>query len=390
MLERSETVTSENGAVTLWSRHSLLVTTSAILILILLAGCDSSAPSAEELESVDYRPLSGDDWQVSTPAEQGLDPMLLAELYQEAAELETLYGLLVVKNGHLIAEDYFNAGSVEQKPLLQSVAKSFTSALVGIALDQGCLSSVDQKMIDFFPDFADQISDPRKRQITIRDMLQMRAGYPAEESDPDLWEAVWSGDYVHLVADAPLNSDPGTEHQYSNLTAHWLGIIVARACDTDLQSFAQTYLFDPLGGEIGAWRKDLDGYNWAAGELHVKARDAAKFGLLYLNDGEFDGNQVIPADWVHDSLQTYSEDAYDNIGDFRDIGYGYQWWSAEVGDYDVNFAWGHGGQLIVLVDDLNMVVVVTADPFYEVYGSESWRHEKANFELVGEFIDSLP
>ncbi|MGD2078981.1 MAG: serine hydrolase [Chloroflexota bacterium] len=383
-------MTSENGAVTLWSRHSLLVTTSAILILILLAGCDSSAPSAEELESVDYRPLSGDDWQVSTPAEQGLDPMLLAELYQEAAELETLYGLLVVKNGHLIAEDYFNAGSVEQKPLLQSVAKSFTSALVGIALDQGCLSSVDQKMIDFFPDFADQISDPRKRQITIRDMLQMRAGYPAEESDPDLWEAVWSGDYVHLVADAPLNSDPGTEHQYSNLTAHWLGIIVARACDTDLQSFAQTYLFDPLGGEIGAWRKDLDGYNWAAGELHVKARDAAKFGLLYLNDGEFDGNQVIPADWVHDSLQTYSEDAYDNIGDFRDIGYGYQWWSAEVGDYDVNFAWGHGGQLIVLVDDLNMVVVVTADPFYEVYGSESWRHEKANFELVGEFIDSLP
>ena len=378
---------SEGRSPSFWREHQLPVLAMAILILTSLAGC--SGPSAEDLQAVDYAPLPGDDWQVSTPADHGLDPMLLAELYLDAAKLETLYSLLVVKDGQLIAEDYFNAGSVEQKPLLQSVAKSFTSALVGIALDQGCLSSVDQKMIDFFPDFADQIVDPRKRQIKIRDMLQMRAGYPSEESDSELWEAMWSDDYVHLVADAPLSSDPGTEFQYSNLTTHWLGIIVARACDTDLQSLAQSHLLDPLGGEIGDWRKDMDGYNWAAGELHVKARDAAKFGMLYLNDGEYEGTQVIPADWVHDSLETYSEDAYNNIGDFRDIGYGYQWWSAEVGDYEVNFAWGHGGQLIVLVDELNMVVVVTADPFYDVYGSESWRHEKANIELVGKFIDSL-
>jgi CubicO group peptidase (beta-lactamase class C family) len=245
-------------------------------------------------------------------------------------------------------------------------------------------------MIDFFPDIADQIVDPRKRKITIRDMLQMRAGYPPEESDPALWEAVWSGDYVHLVADFLLTSDPGTAFQYSNLTSHWLGVIVARACDTDLKSFGQEYLFDPLGAEIGNWKKDLDGYNWAAGEIHVTARDAAKFGMLYLNDGEFEGNQVISTDWVRDSAQTYSEHAYNNIGHFRDLGYGYQWWSARVGDHHVNFAWGHGGQLIVLLDELNMVVVVTADPFYEVYGSESWEHEKANFDLVGEFIDSLP
>lgn len=360
----------------------------AILVLILAVGC--GGPSMEDLETVDYAPVPGGDLVGSTPEEHGVDPMLLAELYLNAAELETIYGLLVVKDGELIAEDYFNVGSVEQKPLLQSVAKSFTSALIGIALDQGCLSGVDEKMIDYFADFADSFDDPRKSQITIKDMLQMRAGFPPEESDEELWEAVWSGDYIHLVADAPLSADPGTEFQYSNLTTHWLGIIVARACDTDLESFAQTYLFDPLGGEIGTWKKDVDGYNWAAGELHVKARDAAKFGVLYLNEGEFEGTQIIPADWVHDSLQTYSEGAYGNIGDFRNIGYGYQWWSAEVGDHPVNFAWGHGGQLIVLLHDLEMVVVVTADPFYDVYGSESWQHEKANFELVGSFVASLP
>lgn len=380
---------SKDIALSMLRRHSFLVATLAICILTLLAGCDSSTPSLEDLESIEYRPLPGDDWQISTPEEQGLDPMLVAELYHDAAELETLYGLLVVKNGYLIAEDYFNEGSVGQKALLQSAAKSITSALVGLALEQECLSSVDQKMIDFFPDFANQIVDPRKREITLRDMLQMRAGYPPEESNQALWEAVWSGDYVHLVADFPLTSDPGTKFQYSNLTTHWLGVIVARACESDLKSFGQEHLFDPLGAEIGDWRKDLDGYNWAAGEIHVSARDAAKFGMLFLNDGQFEGNQIIPAEWVHDSLQTYSVNAYDNIGAFRDIGYGYQWWSAEIGDHRVNFAWGHGGQLIVLLDDLNMVVVVTADPMYEVYGSESWRHEKANFELVGEFIDSI-
>lgn len=368
-------------------RLSFLFLPLAVLLAILLAGC---GPSTEELQAVDYAPLTREDWQVSTPGEQGLDPVLVAELYHHAAELETLYGLLVVKNGYLVGEDYFNEGSPDQKALLQSAAKSYVSALVGMALEQGCLSSVEQKMIDFFPDFADQIEDPRKREITILDMLQMRAGFPPEESDPELWEAVWSGDYVHHLVDFPLTSDPGTKFQYSNLTTHWLGIILARACDTDLESFAQAYLFDPLGGEVGSWRKDLDGYNWGAGEIHVSARDTAKFGQLYLNDGNFEGQQIVPADWVNRSLQTYSEGAYDNIGRFQDIGYGYQWWSATVGDHPVNFAWGHGGQLIVLVPDLEMVVVVTADPFYEVYGSESWKHEKANFNLVGDFINAIP
>lgn len=366
---------------------AIRVVTITMYILLLLSGC---GPSDEELAAVEYAPLPDVGWPVSTPAEQGLDPDLVAELYLNAADLETLYGLLVVKDGFLVAEDYFNQGSVGQKALLQSAAKSVTSALVGIALEEGCLASVEQKMIDFFPDYAGQISDPRKREITIRELLQMRAGFPPEESDPALWEAVWSGDYVHHLVDFPLTHDPGSAFQYSNLTAHWLGVIVARACETDLQSLGQARLFDPLGGEIGRWKKDVDGYNWGAGELHLSARDAAKFGQLYLDEGRFGGAQILPAAWVRDSLQTYSEGAYGNIGRFRDIGYGYQWWSATVGDHHVNFAWGHGGQLIVLLDELDMVVVVTGDPFYTTYGSESWQHEKANFDLVGAFIDSLP
>jgi CubicO group peptidase (beta-lactamase class C family) len=354
-------------------------------------------PKAEELEAVTYTPLPGDDWKVSTPAEQGLDPMLVAELYLDAANMETLYGLLVIKDGYLIAERYFNEGSVEQKARLQSVTKSYTSALVGIALEQGCLSSLDQKMMDFFPELAGKITDPRKEQITIRHLLQMRAGYPWEETDPALWDGLLSGYYPPLIEEFPLVVDPGTEFNYSNLTSNWLGIIVARACGRNLKAYAEEHLFPLIDAEMGDWGTDRDGHNNGCADLHVTARDAAKFGLLYLNDGEYRGNQVVSANWVRESLQSYSENLNSGaprsgrIGRyFRDGGYGYQWWSAVVGDHHFDYAAGHGGQLIVLLDDLDMIIVVTAYPFYLVHDSEAWKHEQAIFNLVGKFIKSLP
>jgi CubicO group peptidase (beta-lactamase class C family) len=366
-----------------------LLMTGVILVLSMLVGC---GPSAEDLEAVEYTPLPGDDWKISTPEEQGLDPMLVAELYYNAAELETLYGLLVIKNGYLIAEGYFNEGSVEQKARLQSATKSYTSALVGIALDQGYLSSVDQKMMDFFPEFAGQITDPRKNQITIREMLQMRAGYPWEESTAELFEMLYHGFRPSLLVDVPLVRAPGSDFEYSSLTSHLLGIIVARATDMDLKSFAEEHLFSPLNVEVGDWIQDWEGYYNGHADLHFTARDMAKFGLLYLDDGEYEGNRIISAEWVHDSLQTYSEDAwaYEVGRNFRDIGYGYQWWSARAGDHRFNLAWGHGGQQIVLVDELNMVIVVTADPLFGQHGDGPWKHEKANLNLVADFINSLP
>jgi len=378
-------------------QHFFLLFASVTLILSMLAGCGPSGPSTEDLAAVEYTPLPGDDWKVSTPAEQGLDPMLVAELYYNAAELETIYSLLVIKNGYLIAEGYFNEGSVDQKDRLQSVTKSYTSALVGIALDQGYLSSVDQKMLDFFPEVADQITDPRKEQITIRDLLQMRAGYPWEETDPALWEGLLSGYYVPLIEGFPLIADPGTEFHYSNLTSNWLGIIVDRATGTNLKAYAEENLFLPIGVEVGDWGTDADGHNNGCGDLHFTARDAAKFGLLYLNDGEYEGNQVISASWVRESLQRYSENINATGGfpanwglSLKNIGYGYQWWSARVGEHHFDFAWGHGGQLIVLLDELDMVIVLTSYPFYLQHDDQAWEHEKANINLVGEFINSLP
>jgi CubicO group peptidase (beta-lactamase class C family) len=373
------------------NRHKsfLLSITCAIIFLSFLVGC---GPSLADLNAVDYTPVSGGEWEISTPEEQDLDPDLVTKLYYDASQLETIYSLLVFKNGYLVAEDYFHIGAPDLQVNIHSVTKSITSALVGIALDQGCLTSLDQKMMEFFPEFADRITDPRKKQITIKQMLEMRAGYPWEESTAEGTDLLYSGFHLADLVDVPLAYDPGSSSAYSNLTSHLIGMIVARACDTDLMSFAQEHLFDPLGIVPAFWQVDWDGNYLGYSDIHLSSTDLAEFGLLYLNDGIYNGIQVVPMQWVDDSLQIYSKNTWTlSVGrNWGDNGYGYQWWSIHAGNYRYNLAWGHGGQQIILLDDLDMMIVVLADPLHLEHGDEPWRIEKSNLNLVADFIASLP
>jgi CubicO group peptidase (beta-lactamase class C family) len=369
--------------------RTICIWTALILTLLLLAACGDSP---DETAAIDYSPMPGEGWEVASPGDQTLDPELVGALYREATEQDTLYSLLVVKDGVLIAEGYFNGGSAEQKTLIQSASKSYISALVGIAIEQGCLSGVEQKMIDFFPEIAGRISDPRKRGITIRQMLQMRAGYPDEETDSAFLDALYWGVYPPLIEDFPLVSEPGTAFNYSNVTYSLLAILLERACGPDLKAFAQAHLFEPTGTEVGDWLQDREGNYIGSGGIHVTPRDAAVFGQLYLDRGVYDGEQVVPAEWVGQSLRSYSERArsYGRSLTFRDLGYGYGWWTARAGEHNVVFGWGHGGQLIVLLDELDIVIVTTADPFFGQHDGDSWKHEKAILNMVGDFIESLP
>ncbi len=370
--------------------YTLFQIISMVVIVSVLVGC--GGPSTAELKTVDYTPVTQDEWPVSTPEEQGLDPDLVAELYYNASQLETAYSLLVFKNGYLVAEDYFHIGKPDLQVNIHSVTKSINSALVGIAFEQGCLNSLNQKMMEFFPEFADRIRDPRKNDITIQQMLQMRAGYPWEEATAEGTDLLFSGFHTSNVVDVPLAYDPGSDSAYSNLTAHILGIIVARACDTDLKSFAQEHLFDPLGIEPAFWQVDWDGNYLGFSDIHLSSTDLAKFGLLYMNDGNHNDIQIIPAQWVHDSLRIYSERTWTiRVGrNWDDNAYGYQWWSIRSGNYRYSLAWGHGGQQIVLLDDLDMMIVFLADPLHLKHGDEPWRIEKANLNLIADFVASLP
>ena len=369
---------------------------------LILAGLFGCYPSVADLGEVVYTPFRLEDgWEVSTPEAEGVDPQLVARLYWEAAKLETLYGLLVIKNGRLIAEDYFNGAEVDQQEGRQSVTKSVTSALVGLALEQGYLTSVEQRMVEFFPELEGRFADRRKEQITIQDLLQMRAGYPDEEEMRQYLDILFFSDDWHWVphlVDFPLVSSPGTAFHYSNLTSHALGIIVARETQTDLKSYAQEQLFTPMGATIGEWTRDGDGYNFGALEIHLTARDMAKLGALYLNRGKVGGEQILPSAWVDASLTRYSEGINisgwltNRYGSFRDLGYGYQWWSAEVGEHRFSYACGHGANYIILLHDLDMIIVTTADPLYgpDLAAGGGWKYERAINELVGSFIKALP
>ncbi|MFN2282188.1 MAG: serine hydrolase domain-containing protein [Anaerolineales bacterium] len=385
-------------------RQSLLVFILITLTPFALVGCDPSPANgrerlaetdrvgSESLPAADYAPLAGEDWEISTPEEQGLDPELVEDLYRDAEDLDTLYSVLLVKNGVLVGEGYFNGAARDEKRLVQSATKSMMSALVGVALEEGCLESIDQKMIEFFPEAADQVTDPRKREITIQQMLQMRSGYPDEETDPAFLEALYYGVYTPLIEDFPLVSPPGTAFHYSNLTYSWLAVILQRACGTDLRDFSQEHLFGPLGAEVGDWLEDREGNYVGSGGIHLTPREAAKFGQLFLDNGKYQDVQILPAAWVNESLKIYSQKAKDYGWGFPfgPLDYGYGWWHANIRRHDVWFAWGHGGQLIVLLDDLDLVIVTTADPFFGQHDGNSWKHEKAAFELVGDFIRSLP
>lgn len=162
-----------------------------------------------------------------------------------------------------MAEEYYHGVTIDDEQWVASASKSYVSALVGIAHDQGCLPDLDRRMMEFFPELVDEIDDERKEQITIRQLLQMRSGYPWEEEDPEIWDVVMDGDYYGLIADAPLVSDPGEEFHYGNITPHILGIIVTRECGVDLHDFAEqhddeSWKYEKQAfGLVGPFIKDL-------------------------------------------------------------------------------------------------------------------------------------
>lgn len=371
---------------------------SRIIMLLMLPLIVFSQLSCEKedasITSSFYTPLELDDWEVSSPEEQGLDSALVKEMYNEAEKIDHLYGLLIVKDGYLVAEHYFNGKNVNTARPIASVTKSYTSTLTGIALEKGYLNSLDQTMAEFFPEFDWETKDPLKSQITIRQILKMRSGYPWEEFS-DYNELLWSnfGDWLPLIEEIPLAYEPGTDYGYSNLMSHILGIIVSRAADTSLHDFAKRYLCEPLEVRIPVWWADSEGYNYGHGDIHSKARDMAKFGELYLNGGIYKNTQIISSDWIDDALHPYSFDLYDRkiFEYFKQLNLGYMnWFSAMSGNHTVYFSWGHGGQHIFLLHELNMIIITTADYMPGQDGEEAWENQKSITDMVGKYISKLP
>ena len=300
----------------------------------------------------------------------GLDAAALAQMVDKISDgsLPNVHSVLIVKDGKLVFEEYFyeyNANTLHQ---IRSATKSFVSALIGIAIGKGLIKSKNETVISFFPEYQLANLTEDKKRITIENMLNNQSGLDCNDHDgnsPGNEVKMYpTADWVKFTLDLPMAGKPGTEARYCSGNVATLKRIIEKASGKSLYTFAKENLFDPLGSRGYKWnfKPDSSQVN-TFGQLYIKPRDMAKFGLLFLNKGKWNNKQIIPDTWVKETLTPQT--SIDNTA------YSHLWWHPWLNVNGIRnnaiVARGNGGQRIYLRPDLNMVVVITGGN----YNSES-------------------
>ncbi len=316
------------------------------------------------------------NWEISTPEEERLNPDTLAKAFEKAENLDFLYSLLIIKNGKLVAEKYYNGKTASDPHDVHSVSKSFTSALIGIAIDKRFISSVNKKIMDYFPEYRSLNIDQRIYSITIGHLLTMTGGFDWGESI-DYWvEYMTSPDRIKYILELPLRHNPGEDWNYSSVQTDLLSIIVSRASGMTTYDFAEKYLFEPLDITIRGWIQYPGGWYSGGHKMFFAPRDMARFGYLYLNNGKINSERIIAPRWINDSIEPIPE--YNSPDDFfnKDKGYGYCWWLSTIQDHKVYSARGRGGQSIFVIPDSDLIVVTTCE------ADQEWSSDTIQYFLV--------
>ena len=264
-----------------------------------------------------------------------------------AAELPRLHSLVVSQNGAVALERYFNKRTAATLSNVKSVSKSVIAALVGIAADRKQLA-LDTPIGTYFPELP-----AAKRAITVEDLLTMRSGLESTSSR-NYGAFVQSPNWVRHVLARPLVTEPGTEMIYSTGNSHLLSAILTKATSKSTHQFAQDALAKPLGFSLAPWLRDPQGIYFGGNEMMMTPRQMLAFGEMYLNDGRVNGRQILSEEYI--------EESFEPRGRSRISGreYGYGWWSRDMAGRQAFYAWGFGGQFIVLVPSLDLVVVSTS------------------------------
>ena len=290
----------------------------------------------------------------SAPAASLLAPDVRDALVTRASELPRLRSLLVSVDDEVVEEHYFNGASERGVANLKSASKTIMSILVGIAIDRGHLTGVDQPITDFFPDeLAD--SDPVKRTITIGDLLSMQSGLETT-SNRNYGRWVQSRNWVRHILTRPMVDVPGGRMIYSTGSTHLLSAIVTKATGMSTLEFGRRYLARPLGFTLPAWLRDPQGIYFGGNEMQLTPRAMVEIGELYLRGGAVAGLELVSEEWIRESLVPRTQSRYSRRH------YGYGWWLRTLGGYPTSYAWGYGGQFIFVLPDLRAVVVATSSP----------------------------
>ena len=328
------------------------------LLNVILAGCSGSpatvAPSAALAPTSAtgvYWPTEA--WRTSSPEEQGMESQKLAQMLTAIQQQQLkIHGLLVIRNGYLVSETYFGPYQPDTRHELYSCTKSFISTLIGIALDKGYIDRTDHRIVDFFAEHTFANLDPQKEAMTLDDLLTMRSGLDWQEGDPAYSAMYRSRDWVQFVLDEPMAQPPGSRFNYCSGCSHILSAILQQSTGMNPRDFAEQYLFQPLGISNMSWDTDAAGIPIGGWGLQLTPRDMAKLGYLYLQEGQWAGQQIVSAQWVKQATQRHTETD-------SDLGYGYQWWTYP--SLEAYTALGRYGQTIFVIPGSDLVIVTTAE-----------------------------
>jgi len=349
---------------------------SILMVLILMistCGCASETGNSSKVSETGAPEQSGSvlsevsgpaawpttAWSTSSAQQQGLDPEMLDTADKRIKDnYPNIYSLLVIRHGYLVFEKYYQGMDENDANPVYSVTKSVMSALTGIAIRDGLITGTDQKFSEFFPEYFTQIDDARKKDITIENILTMTGGL--ESIDSDYYSYFTSSDYLEYVLLKPLTDTPGDKFVYNTGLTNFLSAVIARTSGINTKEYADQYLFSKIGISVDSWDSDSHKNTIGGTGISMKPTDMAKFGYLYLHNGLWDKTQVIPSVWIEESTRKHI-----SVDDTAD--YGYLFWLLTIEDtknnkeYATYRASGMGGEYIMEIPDLDMVVVITAN-----------------------------
>jgi len=340
----------------------------ALVLLVALAGggcLGSDLPTVPDAAGFHGEGAPG-RWPTSRPEAQGLDPEVLVEMEAliEAGEYGAISSLLVLRHGTLVYERYSDSWDFTDLHRIYSVTKSVTSLLMGIAHDEGSIPALGTPILDLFPEY-DSVANPAgKGAITLEHVLQMRTGLEWDELSTDYTDPsnpvgglTASGDWIKYVLDLPLAEPPGSRFAYNSGVSMLMAGALADRTGMSAEEFAWAELFGPL--DITAWTWDtgpqeLINSGWG---LWLSPQDMAAIGQLVLQSGAWEGEQIVPEEWVTRSATRATR--------FQDgTAYGFQWWlDRPDGGRQPMAGWGYGGQFVVIIPSLDMVMISTAENF---------------------------
>ena len=290
----------------------------------------------------------------STPEAQGISSRAILGFVDAAEDsIDALHSFMLLRGGKVVAEGWWYPYNPDSPHRLYSLSKSFTSTAVGLAVEEG-LMSLDDLVLDHFPEEAPAEPDENLAAMRVRDLLRMNTGHLKEQAD-----AFWSTErdtWAESFLAVPVGLKPGTHFVYNTGATYMAGLMVQRLTGGTLIDYLTPRLFAPLGIEGATWQSDDEGYNVGGWGLKIRTEDIARFGQLLLQRGMWDGRQLLPEWWVAEATALQTANGSDPDSDW-DQGYGYQFWRCRHNAYRGDGAFG---QYCIVMPDQDAVVAITA------------------------------